>query len=300
MSVRSIRFDWFVKNLWRDKSSFVRVEGFLSELLKDDIKIVEVLESEANQDAPERKFNRVDIVVKNDRGEIFLIELQNSDEPDYFYRMLFGVSKAISERVKIGDRYGTLAKVYSINIVYFDLGHGKDYVYHGTTQFEGIHRHDILQLTEKQQQFLGKTDVAKVFPEYYILKVNRFDLQTRDTLDEWLYYLQTDEIKEEFRAKGLVEARQKLLVDNLPAAQRRAYEKFLDNQAYERNSVEWAAKKGIAKGEKQGVKKGLEKGLAQGRAEAIRETAINLKKLGIPAAQIITATGLTKAEIDKI
>ncbi len=46
---RLIRFDWAVKRLLRNKANFVILEGFLSELLSDDIKINNILESEGNQ-----------------------------------------------------------------------------------------------------------------------------------------------------------------------------------------------------------------------------------------------------------
>ena len=44
------------------------------------------------------------------------------------------------------------SKVYSVNIVYFSLGNGKDIVYHGKTEFRGIHQNDVLELTPFQKQ----------------------------------------------------------------------------------------------------------------------------------------------------
>ncbi|WP_448529757.1 hypothetical protein, partial [Raineya sp.] len=61
MSKKLIRFDWAIKRLLRNKANFVVLEGFLSELLFEDIKIKEILESEGNQDSWEDKYNRVDI-----------------------------------------------------------------------------------------------------------------------------------------------------------------------------------------------------------------------------------------------
>ena len=40
----------------------------------------------------------------------------------------------------------------SVNIVYFSLGNGKDIVYHGKTEFRGIHQNDVLELTPFQKQ----------------------------------------------------------------------------------------------------------------------------------------------------
>ena len=66
--VKLIRFDWAIKNILRDKSNFVILEGFLSELLKQDIKIIELLESESNQEKKIEKLNRVDLLVKLESG----------------------------------------------------------------------------------------------------------------------------------------------------------------------------------------------------------------------------------------
>ncbi len=70
----------------------------------------------------------------------------------YFQRMLFGVSKLVTEYINRGEGYENVRKVYSVNIVYFSLGHGKDIVYHGKTEFRGIHENDILELTPFQRQ----------------------------------------------------------------------------------------------------------------------------------------------------
>ena len=133
-----IRFDWAMKRLLRDKSNYVVLEGFLSTLLSEDLRISRFLESESNQMDKEDKFNRVDILAEDTQGRLLIIEVQNSRELYYFHRMLYGVSKAISEYINLGDDYDKVRKVYSINIVYFDLGQGEDYVYHGKTSCERL------------------------------------------------------------------------------------------------------------------------------------------------------------------
>ena len=67
--------------------------------------IVKFLESEGNQTDEEDKFNRVDILVESDRGELIIFEIQNNRELSYFHRMLYGVSKVITDYIKIGQDY---------------------------------------------------------------------------------------------------------------------------------------------------------------------------------------------------
>lgn len=126
-----IRFDWAMKRLLRNKANFAVLEGFLTTLLRDRIKIQKLLESESNQEEEFDKYNRVDLLAEDSKGTLLLIEIQNNNEYAYFQRMLFGTSKLVTEYINRGEGYDKVRKVYSINIVYFSLGHGKDIVYHG-------------------------------------------------------------------------------------------------------------------------------------------------------------------------
>lgn len=229
MSKKLIRFDWAIKRLLRNKANFVVLEGFLSELLFDNIKIEQILESESNQEYDDDKFNRVDIITHNSKNELIIIEIQSTYEIDYFHRMAYGVSKSISENLKLGQKYSEIKKVISINIVYFDLGQGQDYIYRGKTDFKGLHQNDILGLSEKQKQTFVKQEVADIFPEYYLLKVNQFNDIAKDTLDEWVYFLKNSEVKDNFKAKGLKEANEVLDIMRLEKEDQYGYNRYLDS-----------------------------------------------------------------------
>src|SRR5438105_295190 len=122
-----VRFDWAIKYLLRNKANFDILEGFLSELLKIDIKIESILESESNKNHNHDKFNRVDLLVQTNQGERIIIEVQCSSQWDYLSRILYGTSKVITEHLHEGEAYKDLCKVISVNIVFFNLGEGKDY-----------------------------------------------------------------------------------------------------------------------------------------------------------------------------
>ena len=229
MSKKLISFDWAIKRLLRNKANFVVIEGFLSELLYDDIKIEQILESESNQETQDDKFNRVDILTKNSKNELIIIEIQSAYEIDYFHRMAYGVSKSISENLKKRQKYSEIKKVISINIVYFDLGQGQDYIYKGKTDFIGLHQKDLLELSDKQKNTFLKEKVSDVFPEFYLLKVNQFNDNAKDTLDEWIYFLKNSEVKDEFRAKGLKEAGEVLDIMRLEKEEEYGYNRYLDS-----------------------------------------------------------------------
>lgn len=229
MSKKLIRFDWAIKRLLRNKTNFVVLEGFLSELLYDTIKIEQILESESNQETEEDKFNRVDILTKNSKNELIIIEIQNTYEIDYFHRMAYGVSKSVAENLKLGQKYLQIKKVISVNIVYFDLGQGEDYIYKGKTDFRGLYQNDLLGLSKKQKNTFSKEEVYEVFPEYYLLKVNQFNDNAKNTLDEWIYFLKNSEVRDNFKAKGLKEAGEVLDIMRLTKGDEYGYNRYLDS-----------------------------------------------------------------------
>lgn len=110
MDTGYIRFDWAIKRPLRDKANFAILEGFISVLLGFSVKITEVLESESNQQTIEDKFNRVDLMVKSDNDEIFIVEVQLTRDLHFMKRILYGTSKAITEHIKLGETYKNVKK----------------------------------------------------------------------------------------------------------------------------------------------------------------------------------------------
>jgi len=238
MQRKLISFDWAIKRILRSKANFDILEGFLSELLKEDIKIIEILESESNQDILSDKFNRLDLKVKNQNDEIILIEIQYSSELDYLQRILYASSKAISEHMKEGMAYSKISKVISISILYFDFGDGDDYIYKGTTNFVGLHNKTTLKLNEKQKELYKTDKVEKIYPEYYLIKVRNFDDNAKDTLDEWINFLKNETIPDNPKAKGLLKASQELDYLKMNEEERRQYNKYQEDKHHEASIYE--------------------------------------------------------------
>ncbi len=289
MSSRNlIRFDWAIKRLLRNKADYLVLEGFLSELLKDTIKIDSILESEGNKQYANDKFNRVDMLVRNSKKELVIIEVQNEQEYDYFHRMAYGSAKALTEYISVGSPYKDIKKIYSINIVYFDLGQGVDYIYHGKTDFTGIHHKDKLLLSAKQTELLEKNEPSEIFPEYYVIKVNQFNDIAKDTLDEWIYYLKHNEIKDDFTAKGINKAKELWRLDKLNKEELAIYQKHLEDLRYSA-SMTWTLK--VEEEDK--VRKDEAK-------KNKKEIAKSMKLKGLEIALIKELTGLEEDEINSL
>ena len=291
-----ITFDWAIKRLLRSKANFGILEGFLSELLKEDIAILDVLDSESNKDYKSDKFNRVDLKVRNQKQEIIIIEIQYDREYDYLQRIFYGVSKTAIEHLEENKSYAGITKVISINILYFDLGSGTDYIYKGMTRFIGLHNLDILELNAKQKQLFKKDSVEALYPEYYLIKINRFDDIAKDTLDEWIYFLKNEEIKESFTAKGLKEAEEKLSIMKLPEDEQKAYEHYKDDLRYQASMFESFFGDGYNEGKAEGKAEGMVDGIKQ----TTKNIAINLAKEGTAIETIAKVTGLLESDIKQI
>ena len=297
-----IRFDWAIKSLLRDKANFDVLEGFLAALLEDEsIEIIELLGEEGQQADEDEKFNRVDILVKDQYDRRIIIEVQTTRESDYLERLLFGTSKSIVEHIGLGKPYKNIHKVISVSILFFNLGRGEDYLYHGTTSFIGMNDGKPLIIRRKEEEVLNGEKIIRfndknIFPEYYLIRVEKYPNIIRKKIDEWIYLIKNNEVKEGSTAKNIDKAAEKLDYINMSEAERKTYERYLINLHREKDILDTAREEG----EKKGEKKGLQKGEAIGERKKAIRTACQMKKDGMPVDQISKYTGLSTKEIEQL
>ena len=272
-----VSFDWAIKKILRDKENFTVLEGFLSELLGFDVIILNLLESEMNKKSALDKFDRVDILVQTVRKELMLIEVQYDDEDDYFHRMVYGISKLVTEYIAEGQPYGEIKKAFSINIMYYRLGQGKDYVYEYVGNFIGRKKKDILQPTAHQKKKYDIETTADIFPKYYIIRVKSFGKVVVEPFDEWLYFLKNSEIKPDFKAKGMERAKEVLRYENMPQTEKYAYDRYVENRRIEMGVLETAEDKGDRKRQ--------------------IKVAITCLEKGFPLDLIVEISGLSLSEV---
>ena len=312
---RYVRFDWAIKRILRDKANKEVLEGLITVLLDERVTIEEILESEANQDALEDKYNRVDVKAKTAGGEIIIVEVQLTKERDFFQRILFGTSESIIEQINLGQDYKVIRKIYSVNILYFDFGSGDDYAYHGVTTFKGMTKKDsVLRFnTKNERQFISESTrrVAtpeEVFPEYFLLIVNKFNELAKTPIEEWMSYLKDAVIRDDTTVPGLQAAREKLAYMSMTDKERRAYKDYMVSVHAAQDAIDTARADGAAEGRAEGFEEGRAEGLEAGRAEGLEagraeeriQNARKMKEHGISATVIAQVTGLTEAEIAEL
>ena len=186
--------------------------------------------------------------------------------------------------------------------------------------FVGLHNQSELNLSPEQQKLYQAKKIADIYPEYYLIEVKNFDNVAKNTLDEWIYFLKNEQIKDDFTAKGLKQAQKTLDVLKMNQAERLRYEQHqtqLHHQAslYQSTYVlgklegkeegrEEGREEGLEIGREQGLETGREQGLEMGREagkeEAILIMAKNMKQQGVDIATIMNVSNLSQADIDKL
>ncbi|MDM8559292.1 Rpn family recombination-promoting nuclease/putative transposase [Candidatus Parabeggiatoa sp. HSG14] len=293
-----IRFDWAMKSLLRDKANFDILEGFLSAILRQDVSVIKILESESNVPDIDLKLNRVDILIQDKQQRYVIIEVQNCHISAYLERLLFGVSKVIVDNVKSGEDYSEISKVISISILYFNLGLGKGYVFYGNTEFRGLYDNEPLVFRRRQKdKTLEKLKSQDIFPEYYLINVERFADEMETDLDEWIYLFKHAALPPNCKAKNLDKAGKKLDVLKMKPEERHRYDMYLNAMVNERDKIETALKDGRQEGRQEGLQEGLQKGRQEGKIDGKLEVAKEMQKSGMDIETIAAMTGLSPSEI---
>ena len=156
----------------------------------------------------------------------------------------------------------------------------------------GVHTHDSLRITRKEQDALVGRRPEEIFPEYILIRVNEFNQVAVSPLEEWMAYLKDGVIRPDTKAPGLHEAREKLQYYAMDNQERKAYEAHLEAIVVHNDVINTAKREGRWEGREEGLAEGMEKGKI--------EMARNLKSLGVDVKTIMQASGLTEDQIEQL
>jgi len=191
--------------------------------------------------------------------------------------------------LKLGEPYANLRKVYSISLLHFDISQdGDDYIYHGKTEFTGLHTHNPVTLKKSLVGEQVRIDETNIFPEYYLIPLKRFMDVVRDDLDQWVYAFKNNEVLDKFTAPGIGALKEKLDYLKLNERKRRRFDKHIDYARSEWGTIEDARQEG------------LEEGLAKGREEERRILVKSLYDNGIAIETIAISVGLSEPVIRRL
>ena len=252
---------------------------------KQEVTEIEYLPVELVPDNPLRKNSIVDVRCRDNRGRVFLVEMQMIWTPEFKQRILFNASKAYVRQIKAGEHYELLQPVYSLNLV--------NDIFEPELKDEFYHYYRLVHMEHTNKVIEG---LHLIFVELPKFKPHNYSEKKMQVL--WLRYLteineDTREIPKELLANPeLKKAVNALEESAFTDAQLAGYEKFWDIISVEKTLYNSAIRKGMEKGMEKGMKKGIKEGH--------KEVARNLKKAGIPVAIIMQSTSLSEKEIEEL
>jgi predicted transposase/invertase (TIGR01784 family) len=271
--------------------------NFLNGLLVGEQTVVDVtyMDKEMVGDTDQSRSTIYDILCKSDKGEFFIVEMQNQSHPNFLKRMLYYASKAIAKQGKKGRKWEyDIKAVYCVAFMNFnDLDIGED----------AVVRASICDTKTGKQL----TNVLR----FFFIQLSRFNKGPEECdslLDKWIYVFKDMEVLESLPKEFQCEAFEKLKevsdVSKLSEEERAKYEHTL--RAYRDTLwiINGKLQQGWTKGMAEGMEKGLAKGLAKGREEGARsrniENARKMKAKSFSYDDISDITGLSIEEIEKL
>ncbi|WP_417125215.1 Rpn family recombination-promoting nuclease/putative transposase [Paraprevotella clara] len=225
-----------------------------------------------------------DVYCKNDKGEVFLVEMQKGEQQFFKDRSIYYSTFAIREQAPRGEWNYELKGVYTIGILNFCFDKER----------EGNYYHEVkLMDTATKEVFYDKL----VFIYLEMPKFTKQENELESLFDKWLYVIRNlaalmerPRVLQEKVFAHLFEAAE---IAKFSRVERYEYEESL--KAYR----DWFSVMATAelRGEERGKEKGLKEGLEKGRIEERLRNARGLKARGVDADIIAQVTGLSVDDI---
>ncbi len=130
--------------------------------------------------------------------------------------------------------------------------------------------------------------INHIYPEYYLIRINNFNRVAASSLDEWVYFLKNEEIKDEFKAKGIQQAKKSFSIMSMTEEEQLAYARYQDDLRYEASLIESNYGLGRMEGKEEGIEIGVEQGIEKGKLEVAKR----LVEKGMSAEEAAAVAGI--------
>lgn len=271
--------------------------SFLNALLplKEDeqIEFVEYLPAELVPELPVLKHSIVDVRCKDTKGRQFIVEMQMIWTESFKSRMVFNASKAYVKQLGDGRKYKSLQPVYALSLVNENFN---------AKSPEYYHHYQIVNLADTSEQLEGLEFVFVELPKFRAQNYSEKRMQVL-----WLRFL--TEVNEElqtvpaelYESAEIKKALECMQVSAFSKTELESYDKYWDSIRSEVSLISDAHDKGIEIG-RQEILPQLEEALAKEKQalEKVKESARQMLRHGVPLDVIISTTGLSKEEIERL
>ena len=293
----SLLTDFGFKRIFGKKPNKMLLIDFLNALFGGEqvVRDVTYLNSEHVGDVYAERKAIFDVYCENERGEKFIVEMQNAYQTYFKDRSLYYATFPIREQAPKGSAWDfQLQHVYVVALLNYDLQEA-------AFAEEDIH-HDVGLLDKKTHRVFNDKLTFKY------VEIAKFDkpLDKLETCyDKWLFVLKNlsrlERQPKELRDKVFDRVFKEAEIAHFTPAELRHYEDSLKAFRDVKNCIDSAEEKGRAEGREEGRAEGLAEGLAKGQAEGERAKAIEIAKqllaMHLPMESITKATGLSEAEL---
>ena len=273
---------------------------FLNQLLKGEYEVTDLTfaDKEMHGDSVDDKSCIYDIFCKTSKGEMIIVEMQNSRQVFFRDRAVYYVSKAMASQGRRGGGWNYELKAV-IGIFFMNFVMVRELSAEGPVPARGAKFRTDVILADKDDGVPFSDKVRMIFLQLPLFTKERAD-ECETDFERWIYILKHMETLDRmpFEAKKAVYARLAEICASakLSAKDRDRYEASLKAyrdakalQYYYDNAESLAFAQGEAQGEAQGM--------AQGETKAKTSIAKTLYQMGMPVAKIAEATHLTEAEV---
>ena len=261
---------------------------FLNSLFDGEqvVKNVTFLNSEHVGDVRTDRKAIFDVYCENEKGEKFIVEMQNASQKYFKDRSLYYATFPIREQAQKGEVWNyELKHVYVVALLNYDMT--------DSAFAQDTINHDI-GLLDKQTHKVFNDKLTFKYVE--IAKFNKSIEELKTNYDKWIYVLQNlsrlDRQPKYLQTAVFSRLFNQAEIARFSKTELREYEDSLKAYRDMKNSLDNAEEKGIAKG--------LAKGRAEGKKDKAVEIAKKLLEMDMPIDAIMKATGLSQEEITKL
>lgn len=292
----SLLTDFGFKRIFGSKPNKDLLINFLNSLFEGEQVITDVsyLNSEHVGDVLAERKAIFDVYCENEKGEKFIVEMQNAFQKFFKDRSLFYSTFPIREQAAKGQDWNfELKHVYAIALLNFDL------------QEEAFDKDDInhdIGLLDKKTHRVFNDKLSFKYVE--IAKFNKKEDELMTLYDKWLYVLKNlaslekrpKALKEKIFNRLFAEAE----VARFTKKELKEYEDSLKAYRDIKNSLDTAREEGREEGRIEGREEGRIEGREEGEKKKALQIAKEMLDRGMPVDVITDITGLTVKQIEEL
>jgi len=224
------------------------------------IQSLDYLPTEQVPKIPLLKRTIVDVKCTDQRGHIFIVEMQLEWTSFFMKRLLFGASQAYVNQLGKGEEYAYLKPVYGLGLLAENFDKGPEFYHH----------YKIVNVKNSNRELEG---LQFVFIELQKFKPNNHEQRRLQVL--WLRFF--SEINEKTRVvdpalMAIPEIRQAIELSEesaYTAAELNVYNTYWDAVSTEKTLLTERFEMGLLQGEAKGEAKGKAQGLVEGEAKGL-------------------------------